>query len=249
MVGRKNIAIIIAMGQIATASFAMFEPQFTDTQQLYTALLKTQGNTNPMENNPAVEQASRIARRQNFEFILKNAETTGLIRQCELLLTQPSFINIDYFISPESLQVIAYMQNKYGNGNPFTYNEKSDSPNPSESVVLGTYVNPSRQMVNITRYSFLHTLIQTLYTLSVNPQIASNQYFQNIRAQIDNNLSIAIKNSQRPAALDPRIKLSSLVKQIGEVAQRYINLNAMSSIEIMNTELERALKAASFGRG
>lgn len=250
MSNNTSIIFFTMMASFSLTSYAaynQFAPQVHDAQKTYELLLQSQSNKNPMENNPQVAQMSRVAVRQDFQLIFKNAETTGLVAQCEKLLTGSSFIQMKDFISPEHLQVIAYMQNKYGNGNPFVYNGPANNNDLSQTAVLGTYKNPRGQVLTITRYSFFNTLLDTLNKSTYSK--ASNPYFKQMYDTINNNLSTALQLSQKSALQDPRQKLAGLLNKFNEFAQINIQHNATASIDIIINGLEEIMKKASFGRG
>jgi hypothetical protein len=246
MSNKKNLVLLTIMAHFSFTSYAtQFGPQVRDAKKNYQSLLQFQGINNPLDNS-AFAQISRVAARQDFQKIFTAAERTGLVFQIEELLTKPSIIQMNDFISPEHIQVIAYMQNKYGNGNPFVYNGQANNNDLGQTAVLGTYRNPSGQIITITRYSFFNTLLEALYKISYDQ--SSNPYFLKMYDIINNNIATALQASKHPAQ-DPRQKLAELLKKVQEYGQRSIDLNVSTPIDIMIKGLEETMKKATFGRG
>ena len=246
MSNKKSLVLLTIIAHFLGTSYAaQFNPQVLNAKKDYQSLLQSQGINNPLDNS-VFAQISRVAARQDFQKIFTDAERTGLVFQIEELLTKPSVIQMNDFVSPEHIQVIAYMQNKYGNGNPFVYNGQTNSNDLSQTAVLGTYRNPSGQVITITRYSFFNTLLEALSKLSSIQR--SNPYFLKMYDVINNNIITALRTSSQPAQQDPRQKLAELLKKVQEYGQRSIDLNVSASIDIMIKGLEETLKKASFVR-
>lgn len=248
MSNKKNMLFFAMVASFSLISYAsQFGPQVLDPKKTYQSLLQSQNSQDPMQYNPQAAQLSYVAARQDFQRIFNDAATTGLVAQCEKLLTGPSFIQMKDFISPEHIQVIAYMQNKYGNGNPFAYNGQSNTNDVSQTAVLGTYRNPGGQIITITRYSFFNTLLDTMSKLTL--QYTTNPYFRNMYDTINNNLVMALNMSRQPAEQDPKAKLATLLNKFNEFAQRTMQYNAIASINLIIQGIEETMKNASFGRG
>lgn len=183
MFNKKNIAIVFAIAQIAVFCSAM--QQNGDVNELFQKLLVSQGTLNP------TNRSNMKYLDHNFQPIFDAARSTGLIAQYKtLLLSQSGNDMLSNFIAPAHLQMIAYMQNTYGQGNPFSYDGNG------LNVELGTYVGSSNDTIIITRYSFFKGLLDALKSLATDPQSRSNQYFKAMHNEIINNLVTAIANSE-----------------------------------------------------
>ena len=251
MLRKKSIIMLfVIIAQISSVVQGAQSFVRWSAQDRYKRLLMEQGLKDPMQYNDQIAQISYEVRKQNFETLLKNAQQTGLLFQCQQLLTKPGSL-INDFIKPEHLQVIAYMQNKYGNGNPFVYSGGDNSADLSQSAVLGSYTNPSGQVLTITRYSFFNTLLEALEKLQFDPNLKyvheMNPYFNQMRDTINNNLATAVEMAKKPVQ-DPKVKLADLLKKFNEYAQKRIEMNATGAINMLIQGIEETLNKANFGR-
>lgn len=153
------------------------------------------------------------------------ASQTGLVAQYKGILTNTNqnitkgFIQA--YLSPNALAVIAYLQNLYGNGQPFVYNPPMTLPQPvpNENPSLAVYVSPQGKR-NITSYGFLRGLFDAIDQVKMEIQNYSidqqNNFIRNLR-ELANNLDTAIvEQRQRSASLN----LDSIIDQIRNLVKQ-----------------------------
>jgi hypothetical protein len=131
-----------------------------------------------------------------FRTMFEEAVKTGLVEQYkQILLGTNSHVQnlpniLEAICAPDVLRMIAYLQNVYGGGQPFSYDSvvavTSGVVNPS----IGTYQSPKGKL-NITSYGFLRGLIDAIDSINVsvrqNPSVAQTYYarLQTLNSAID----------------------------------------------------------------
>jgi hypothetical protein len=187
MFTKRNMAIMVVIA--AQMVFSAYAAQQGSLRDLYQRLLQIQALNNPAMD---VERLNRYecAPKWMLDEMLKNAARTGLIQQYkDLLATEKGSVILSSMFEAPCLRNAAFLQNMWGQGNPFKYN---GSPSQAD-VVVGTYNSPNG-MIIITRYSLINGLLEQADTAGA--QLGNNQYFQQNRTMLRNNLIEAIQQAQ-----------------------------------------------------
>ena len=163
---KKMVLILTAMSTIS-----LFAMDNVDLKALYGRALVEQGTIMPIIKIDSIFVTFK------WQDIFNAAEKTGLIAQYKQLLTSSQRADlIKSFANRNIIALIAFMQNKYGNGEPFVYN-KMPLQQYEIDPVLGYYNSPKGK-IEITWYSFFNGLLDTLITLSKDPVIQKNDHFK-----------------------------------------------------------------------
>ena len=196
----------------------------SEIKSLYNDLLSLQGTTNPMSSNKVIRWGHFDFNRNTYTQLSKelydatmpllktlfsNALQTGLMAQYKQLILSNNE-KIGYFLDKQHLQIMAYMQNTYGGGQPFKYDpSKGPLQAGGRSDLLasvGTYTNPQRQQLQMTRYSVLNGIIDAMIALDNEGQ-ASNANYQKFCSAFKINLLEAIKVAVRHNLLEIEEKI------------------------------------------
>jgi hypothetical protein len=170
---------------------------------------------------------------------LKNAQKTGLndVYQNILLDTEP--VIFEKIFSPENIQMLAYQQNKFGNGKPFTFNGTFGFSNRSEEPTLIEYTQPNGKKIVITRYSYFYSMLNNIdaaiekgmrifYAPFNDPNLTFDERpLQRCRenfAILQNNVTQALNNASTLTAT-----------QIGQMAQDYTQKGNMAFLNLINS--------------
>ncbi len=228
---KKSIIVLLAASQLMTPLFA---GQSKSVNELYNQLLKNQKTINPMTANPQVTQsaADALSKRDLYD-LFKWASNTGLTKEYSKILSEPSNVfSVSKFFNPDHLRVIAYMQNKYGQGQPFQYSgDKQDT----ENVIAGSYNSP-KGTITITRYGLLKGLLDTLEAMKYDAKNIRNPYFLKTEKMITDNLKKAIKassssNDDTYAASIRMDDTLETIKKLSGAGRRNADIKIMRAIE------------------
>jgi hypothetical protein len=219
----KNNSLIIAIFFVVTAFhsaevFAVGEAR--QIKFLYGELMRIQGINSPYDavgkyrcgheeeiNQNTYKKSAASAFHSTgalFRTMFQAAGQTGLIAQYRQLITSNNALFSMNFLDKSHLQVVAYMQNLYGKGQPFTYDPIGKLPvlvgasnYYQDSPVIGNYINPQGQNLIMTRYGILNGIIDQLGVLEQDQRVASSEEFQDFCNVLLMNLTEAIKLSCR----------------------------------------------------
>lgn len=232
----KNSNFILAIFFI-TAGFHSIQifgvGEARQIKALYGELLRIQGLNSPYQavgefkcghegeiNSKTYTKAAADAfykTQPQFKKMFEDAGQTGLIVQYRQLILSENPAFSMAFCDKLHLQVIAYMQNLYGKGQPFVY-DAMRKPNlliggvQYDSAMIGSYMNPQKQILTMTRYGILNGVIDQLVALEQDQSVALNKNFQYFCSQLLINLTEAIKLSCLEA-LQTKLKCSHALDQ------------------------------------
>lgn len=185
----------------AMSTISLFAMDNVDLKALYGRALVEQGTIMPIIKIDSIFVTFK------WQDIFNAAEKTGLIAQYKQLLTSSQRADlIKSFANRNIIALIAFMQNKYGNGEPFVYN-KMPLQQYEIDPVLGYYNSPKGK-IEITWYSFFNGLLDTLITLSKDPVIQKNDHFKSIYAKFEQAFSSFFEEDQDKYRLISRFKSS-----------------------------------------
>lgn len=257
MVTKKSVAMLVALASIGLSSFAMDQTCGSQVKELYAELLRVQGTDSPISISSAMKvghtsidaQSYRVMSQKAFNanlalftniFQVATNARTGIMVQYKNLILNPTESFLMMFLDFQHLQVIAYMQNVYGHGQPFVFDPTTggilQTGGSSEyHAQLGSYINQQGDSLQITRYGLLNGIIDALISLETDPTILSNQNYSLLCKTLKNELIKAIvtasrqklilfeKNMQSSVNITSNLmkvkSLSNAVDQLGKVFQ------------------------------
>lgn len=220
----KNKMVWVLTVMLGYSLFAMDRQD--DVKALYNKILSEK------EGRPN-KPASSLFLSYKFQPIFDAAKTTGLRQQYKRLLTSSYSDNESFLI--ESLAdssfilAIAFMQNKYGGGQPFAYKNATSEGTYDISPVIGDYISPDNKKIVMTSYSFFNGLLDALVELNNDPSQRENPHFKSIYEMFVKGLSGAIK---RPEAYTLQ-KLKPLVSKIEDLLYK----GNKQVIDAVNTDI------------
>ncbi len=235
MFTKKNKAIMF--GVIVQMVFSACAMEQESLRDLYKKLLQVQGLKDPSGD---VNRLGRMdcAPSWYLNTLLTNAKTTGLIKQYQDVLSTEIGANVlSFMFEAPCLRNAAYLQNKYGKGNPFVYNGAPDQ----QDVAIGQYDGP-RGMITITRYSFINGVLEQADTAGA--QLGGNQNFQKSKATLRNSLMEAIKQAEAVIAAQnsPAKKFSWNLDTIKEFGDVLVKMKDEPALINLNNQLETVIK-------
>lgn len=233
MFTKKNMAIVAALMLVGCSAFGMDQRCGSQVKELYAELLRMQGTDNPLyakeimvghfnvngKDYRSMASDAYISNQELFKNIFTAATEakTGIMVQYKRLILNENQLSESTFFNFRHLQVIAHMQNEYGEGNPFALKKMGVlqvGTQPEGLIKIGSYINQQNQTLVITRYGFLNGIIDALVSLEADATASSNKNYISFCDALRQNLikAIATASRQRLILLEDSVESSINIK-------------------------------------